>query len=311
MNPYAEKISARAGLATSRGRYRFDAMGEFRNWFPGIRTIIQVHASQLDFTNFFGLGNETGYDQSRDDAGYYKVDQQQVMILAGFDIPIAAGLSITAGGSVKLVDNNPQANTLLSTLPLPFNRNTLTWMNGSLKAVYDTRKGNPTADGFLCSTEIIHSPSLIDLKTDFTRLRFETRVYRDLSRSSLVLLALRFQGEKIWGDHPFFESSFLGGTESLRGFERQRFAGDASCLGSTELRARVAKIPFLVPLWIGVSGFIETGRVFLAGEGSSRWHNVIGGGLWFSFIKPEYIANFSLARSEDKFAFYTTMGFMF
>jgi hypothetical protein len=37
----------------------------------------------------------------------------------------------------------------------------------------------------------------------------------------------------------------------------------------------------------------------------------IGGGMWFSLIKPDYIVSFSLARSEDEFAFYTTLGFMF
>ena len=126
-----------------------------------------------------------------------------------------------------------------------------------------------------------------------------------------MTIAVRAAGEKIWGNHPFFESAFLGGNESLRGFERQRFAGDASLLGGVEVRTRVTQIPFLVPLWVGISGFVETGRVFIDGEESDRWHNAIGGGMWFSIIKPEYLVSFSLARSKDEVAFYTTLGFMF
>jgi hypothetical protein len=83
------------------------------------------------------------------------------------------------------------------------------------------------------------------------------------------------------------------------------------CWAASNLRARVTQIPFLVPLWAGISGFAETGRVFFDGEQSNRWHNAIGGGVWFSIIKPEYLVSFSLARSEDEVAFYTTLGFMF
>jgi outer membrane translocation and assembly module TamA len=160
-------------------------------------------------------------------------------------------------------------------------------------------------------TEFFYLPKMFDNASTFYKFKEEIRTYHTLHDFQSVTFALRVAGEKIWGDHPFFESAFLGGNESLRGFERQRFAGDASVLASTELRARVAQIPFLVPLWAGISAFVETGRVFLNGEHSSRWHNVIGGGIWFSIIKKEYVANFSLARSEDKFAFYATWGFMF
>jgi outer membrane translocation and assembly module TamA len=132
-----------------------------------------------------------------------------------------------------------------------------------------------------------------------------------LEEIPFMTIAFRAAGEKLWGEHPFFESAFLGGNESLRGFERQRFSGDASILGGAEVRTQLARIPFIVPLWSGISAFAETGRVFLTGENSNRWHNVFGGGLWFSVIKPEYIAHFSLAHSEDNIAFYATMGFMF
>ena len=40
MEPYAEQIGVRAGLATATGRYRLDATGEFRDWIRGISTFI-------------------------------------------------------------------------------------------------------------------------------------------------------------------------------------------------------------------------------------------------------------------------------
>jgi outer membrane protein assembly factor BamA len=168
----------------------------------------------------------------------------------------------------------------------------------------------PTS-GWLGDGQLSIVPSLLDNTDTFYKLRTEVRHFYTPSFLPFTTLALRGIGEKIWGSYPFFESVFLGGNESLRGFERQRFAGDAALMGGGELRTKAIDVPFLVPLAAGVSVFAETGRVLYSGETSTRWHHVFGGGLWFWIVRPENLMNFSLARSDDKFAFYATWGFMF
>ncbi|MGD0590681.1 MAG: BamA/TamA family outer membrane protein [Bacteroidota bacterium] len=312
MDPYAQQMSVRAGLATRTNRYRLDAAGEFRDWFRGIRTFLQLHASQLDFSNFFGPGNETHYNQSLDNAGFYKVDQRQFFLHGALDFTLMPYVTTQIGSTLKLIDNNPQHGTLLDSLKLPLYNRSLTFLNLNAHIQTDTRNSRelPTK-GMYLFVETSFVPSLLDNEHSFYMLQSEVRTYYTMKEIPSVTVAFRAVGEKLWGEHPFFESAFLGGNESLPGFERQRFSGDASIFGSVEIRASVTRIPFIVPLWSGISTFAETGRVFLTGEHSNRWHNVIGGGLWFSIIKPEYIANFSLARSEDKIAFYATTGFMF
>ena len=312
MEPYAQQMSVRAGLATSTNRYRLDAAGEFRDWFRSFRTFLQFHASQLDLSNFFGLGNETMFSQSHADAAFYKVDQRQIFFHAALDYPLFSEMSSKIGMTLKLIDNNPQHGTLLDSLKLPLYNKSLAFLNISTQVQRDTRinKKLPT-QGMYNLVEISYFPNYLDNKHSFYKLQGEFRTYFTLEDIPSLTIALRTVGEKIWGEHPFFESAFLGGNESLRGFERQRFSGDASILGGAEVRTQLARIPFIVPLWSGISVFTETGRVFLSGEHSNRWHNVIGGGVWLSIIKPDYIVNFSLAHSEDKIAFYTTMGFMF
>jgi hypothetical protein len=312
MEPYTKQISVRAGVATETGRYRLDATGEFRDWFRGISTFLQFHASQLDLSNFFGLGNETTYSPLLDHSGFYKVDQRQVFFRATIDFAIATNTSAEFGSTIKLIDNNPKPGTLLDALQLSYYNKSLTFLNLSARIQADSRDAEkvPT-HGVYMKAEVSYLPKMFDNANTFYRLRCETRTYFTPVNIQALTIAVRAAGEKIWGNHPFFESAFLGGNESLRGFERQRFAGDASLLGGMELRARVAQIPFLVPLWAGISGFAETGRVFIDGEQSNRWHNAVGGGVWFSIIKPEYLASFSLARSVDEVAFYTTLGFTF
>ncbi|MGD1044119.1 MAG: BamA/TamA family outer membrane protein [Bacteroidota bacterium] len=312
MEPYTEQIGVRAGLATKTGRYRLDATGEFRDWFRGISTFLQFHASQLDLSNFFGLGNETTYSPSLDKSGFYKVDQRQIFFRTTIDLKISTNTSAEIGSIIKLIDNDPKPGTLLDTLQLSYYNKSLTFLNLAARIQADSRDAeNLPTRGLYLNAEISCLPKMFDNASIFYKLRCEARSYFTPVTIQTMTIAIRAVGEKIWGNHPFFESAFLGGNESLRGFERQRFAGDASLLGGVELRARVTQIPFLVPLWVGISGFAETGRVFINGEQSNRWHNAIGGGMWFSIIKPEYLVSFSLASSKDEVAFYTTLGFMF
>ena len=252
------------------------------------------------------------YSQSLDRAGFYKVDQRQIYFHAALDFTINTNTRAEIGSTVKLIDNNPKPGTLLDTLQLSYYNKSLTFLNLSARIQADTRDAEklPTR-GFTLKAEASYLPKMFDNTDTFYKLKCEARTYFTPVDMQVVTIALRAAGEKIWGNHPFFESAFLGGNESLRGFERQRFAGDASLLGGVELRARVTQIPFLVPLWAGISGFAETGRVFIDSEQSNRWHNAIGGGMWFSIIKLEYLVSFNLARSEDEVAFYTTLGFMF
>jgi len=97
---------------------------------------------------------------------------------------------------------------------------------------------------------------------------------------------MRVAGEKNWGTYPFFESAFIGGAATrspldltytsignlLRGFDLNRFAGDASVVSNNELRIALGKYSALLPLRYGILGLADVGRVFLAGESSKTWH---------------------------------------
>ena len=43
-------------------------------------------------------------------------------------------------------------------------------------------------------------------------------------------------GRKVFGEYPWFEAAFVGGSKSLRGYRKNRFAGDGSLYGSVEAR---------------------------------------------------------------------------
>ncbi|MCH9030623.1 MAG: hypothetical protein IH819_13710 [Bacteroidetes bacterium] len=59
-----------------------------------------------------------------------------------------------------------------------------------------------------------------------------------------------------------------------------------------------------LPGEFGIHFFGETGRVFVDGENSSKWHPGYGGGVWLSLISRSFNTSFTLAVSPEDTAFY-------
>jgi hemolysin activation/secretion protein len=123
---------------------------------------------------------------------------------------------------------------------------------------------------------------------------------------------LRAGGRRLFGDRfPFHEAAFLGGPDDLRGLRPQRYAGDTAVYGNAELRMLVAKVNLLVPTGIGVFGLYDRGRVWVDGEESDAWHDGVGGGIFFAFLRPENSLSLAMARSEGTSRIYVRGGFAF
>jgi hemolysin activation/secretion protein len=118
-------------------------------------------------------------------------------------------------------------------------------------------------------------------------------------------------GRKLWGRYPFFEAAFIGGASTVRLGRVNRYAGDASAYGSTELRLSLAKVKLVLPADLGVFGLADAGRVFLAGESSDTWHAAAGGGVWLSYLERAYTLSLAIAKSDERTGIYAQAGFGF
>ena len=149
------------------------------------------------------------------------------------------------------------------------------------------------------------------MRETFGEVRGEAATYLTAPVALRATLALRAGGKKVFGDHPFHESAFLGGTRTIRGLRTQRYAGDASVYGNAELRLALVDRGETFLSRIGIFGLLDGGRVFLRGEESDRWHHAYGGGLWVAIFKPGNVLSLSVARSEGRTRLYARGGFMF
>jgi outer membrane protein assembly factor BamA len=188
---------------------------------------------------------------------------------------------------------------------------------------FDTRNnpGYPTR-GIRVTVGAAVYPEMWNVDSMFGSIKGEASTYLTARFPTHPTLALRGGARKNWGSHPFFESAFLGGTGvvgtgisggNLRGFQKNRFAGDASLFGNSELRLVLTEINLFVAGELGLFGTADTGRVFYDGDPSSagKWHTSIGGGFWLSFLNRRHTVSAAVVKGDDLTGVYLRGGFMF
>lgn len=340
--PYRYNMRFNGGVAAGDDlRYQLYYRGDFRTLFRNASLLLEAGTSGLDMMNFYGLGNENYYRGSGKKEDDFELLNQVTTIRASLRYPMNGQYRWSAGFGAKWVDLDIEPGSFID-----LNRSVIpgidTDFSGSFHIGfhYDSRQigdyvelsprkqagrlsgsegGGTTAatSGMLVDLEASHYPEFFGNDETFTRLRGEVRTYIPFSTPGYSRLVLRIGGEKLWGDYPFWEAAYLGGSTSLRGYDRQRFSGDASLYAGSELRLYLGSFKFLVPVIYGPIAFLETGRVFLDGEDSSAWHTAAGGGLWFGFIESRYSASIVYARGfddgrlMDDYGIYFRTGFSF
>ena len=150
------------------------------------------------------------------------------------------------------------------------------------------------------------------LSGNLLQARVDMRIFMSLADHSRLVLATRLGWSKNYGDYEFPQAMYLGGTENLRGYRKQRFAGRSMLFNNTELRVRLFDFnTYLFPGSFGVLAFNDVGRVWADGEDSIDWHVGYGGGIWIAPIRRFVIAAVVAHSKEEKLLPRLTFGFQF
>ena len=287
---------------------------------------------------FNGLGNETEIPHP---ASFYEVEQNHFACAPSLEFVAGGHQGSESHGGMKLprseltVGFGPvvkYSNTPLSSNEGKFiaSREDPWYGTGSFgqvgaqgKVLYDGRdhSGYPTRGILLRVAGTVYLGAW-DVESAFGSMDGEARAFLTAPVPTNPTLALRAGGKKVWGTYPFHESAFLGGpgliggdasNGSLRGFRKNRFAGDTALYGNSELRLVLAKIKFLVPGEMGLFGVADTGRVMFSEdpEDADRWHTGVGGGLWLSFLQRLQTMSVAAIRGDDLTGVYVRAGLTF
>ncbi|HET7584898.1 MAG TPA: hypothetical protein VFK13_08325 [Gemmatimonadaceae bacterium] len=306
--PWKTRFLVQGGYATGTGALRGDA--EYLFPLAGRKVYGRLYgfASRGDVTRFYGFGNRT---RNVGDDLFYRTQQQEYRLETMVRLLPTRTLSIDVGPTLRTYRPYETAGTLLDSLA-PYGSGTFDETGMVARLEWDrtpptalpTRGGSVTLEGRVF-------PSLLDVRSAFGGALLSGVLYRALPLPTEPVLALRAGGEKVWGDAPFRESAFLGGSHSVRGYHTQRFAGDASVFLDTELRVPVARAKIVIPMDVGVLGLYDMGRVFVDGVSPGPWHSSAGGGLWFALPNHSRVATLSLARSVEQTSIYARLKFAF
>ena len=311
-DPYNYQMTLQASVATRLGKFRAEWQISSTTLIDHAVSSLTVSASQIDRLNFFGSGNETPVDETLLSDGFYKAQQQHYTIGAAIDLPLFPNAHGRVSVALQHQRNDLIDNTFVSRLRPYGSDPSMTLLHVESGFRFDSRDNLVAPSrGFFGLLEGVYSPVALGNKQAYGKLHADARTYLGFGDPAWTTLALRIAGEKVLGVYPFFESAFLGGLGTIRGFEKERFAGDASILGNAELRVRLGQFSILVPGHYGILLLGEAGRVMLEGESSRLWHSALGGGLWLSALNDTFGVSVSVDRSIEKTGVYVTSGFMF
>jgi hypothetical protein len=305
--PYASRMSFRGGYAMGATTYRAEFDGEFRKTNSRARTNLLLRASGIEIVRFHGFGNETPLEGT--DA-FYRVAQEQYLVAPSLSLPLGPGALLTFGPTIKYAATDLDPARAIAIFQ-PYGVDGFGQVGGRADLSFDTRDSAATR-GVRALVGGAAYPAVWDVAEPFGDVHAEISTFLTARSAPLrPTLALRGGGRKVFGDYPFFEAAFIGGTSTVRGLREQRYAGDAAVYGNAELRLAITRVLLFVPTDVGVFGLLDAGRVFLEGESSSEVHTGFGGGLSLAFLTPANTVSLALVRGEDRTGFYLRAGFGF
>lgn len=308
--PFLYYLQLTGSYSTTSSDYDFIFYGQFTKFLNDNALKINARASQLEFNRFYGLGNETQRVQQLREDGFYTVSRELVYLRPTVEFELSKEFNFNLIGGYEYSDVKDSPNTIIDSLK-PYGIGNLTLLSGGMQFEYNSRNSIvfPTK-GFYLSGIGTYYPKVFNNDYDFGVLRGDARGYITLKEVLDITFALRGVAERVVGTHPFYKSATLGGPIDLRGFSKERFAGDSKLLGTIEARIPLGYINLFIPGKLGLMGYVDAGRVYVSGDESKRWHSSYGGGLWLNLLDA-VVLNLTAGFSKEATKFYFTQGFVF
>jgi len=322
-DPFKWKNKAVASYAINTSSYNFTYEGTLTDAIKKWDFVISSDFRIPDFTiNFFGMGNESQFDQNIDESvdvdraiDFYRLRFQAVKLDLGLEREIGAFGTVGFHAnyiSWKLEESNEGPTFVENFVGSSFIEQTLHYAGGTAELDVDTRKNKSVPEyGIHFNTSINTYVGLESNSDDFHQFETSFAFFHSFRLPARLTFALRTGYGANLGDYPFFVAQTLGGKFQLRGFRRTRFYGDQRFYNNFEMRLKLFRFrTYLFPATLGILGFHDIGRVWLDGEDSDKWHRGVGGGIWFT---PFNLAALSaeVGRSEEETLFYVRLGFLF
>jgi hypothetical protein len=318
--PWASEQRFSLAYSTGFAKVRAAYSGQFRLNDASLLGRVDLLASGVENLNYYGLGNETASLPK----ALRLTDEYTYSVFPSLRFQPSRTFEVHAGAQAKVLDPSAGSTSFVEQQkPYGSGRFGEAGVRGGFeldsrglsrsaaeqRVTWKTGVEKPKVSGVRVAVQGFYVPGVWDVKTGFGGVDGHLAGYLG---NRTVSLAARAGGGKRWGEYPWFESAAIGGTSTVRGYYANRFRGDASLYAGAELRLWLGHqlVPALPVRW-GVFAFGDTGRVWLAGESSRRWHSGAGGGLMAHVIALPLTVTTALAAGAEGTRFYFQSGYAF
>lgn len=320
--PFAMRQQVSGVRAFNTGALRFRYEGDWVKLIGNHDLIARADIrAPVNVTNFFGVGNETVFDETKPGSEKFyraRYDFIDASVLVRRQLQSWMRINYGLGFQHFKVEKEQNAGKFVSLAP----QNGLdpltlydgsSYIGGHLKLDINSKNNQaiPTR-GFTMDLNVRPMKGLTGEKNNLLRTDVDMRVFASFFSFPGIVLASRFGWGKNYGDFEFPQAYYLSGTDNLRGYRRDRFAGRSRAFNNTELRIKLADFStYLFPGSFGLLVFNDVGRVWADGENSKDWHVGNGAGIWVAPIRRFVIAGHVTRSKEEKFLPYVSFGFQF
>jgi len=291
--PYGntQKVSLVHSVITKTMLARYDA--EWKSVFRRTDFIINAGADiPSNRYLFFGYGNESIFNTSKDFRSYNRVAYSLYKVDLFFSLNLNKASSVSFGPSIQYTNlkNSDNRNRFagefsntLSSKPDEFTKGKA-HVGLFIDATIDDRDHLVVAQkGVKFNLRLQGYEGVKKYSDDFFQAIPEFSFYIPFDKHKTFVLANRTGGQITLGQQTFNQSAFLGGHDNLFGYVKFRFAGDNSFYNNLEGRISIPNfLKYFIPGKMGLMGFYDTGRVWYRNENSSKWHQGAGGGIYLA-----------------------------
>jgi hemolysin activation/secretion protein len=318
--PYGMRqfFQGKAALKTGSLHFKYDA--DYIKALGNADILVRSEfRAPVNVTNYFGMGNNTENYSHTLTEEFYRVRYNIINATGYLSYQLQSWMRVNLGPTFQYfrLDSNQNRNRFISTPTNVLNHivtySPFHYMGADARVAIDSRN-NPVIPtrGLTLDAGLKQLFGLDGGHKALTQANIDMRIFMSLFTYQRLVLATRFGWAKNYGSFQFEQAQYLGGTDNLRGFRKQRFAGRSMVYNNTELRIRVANFnTYLFGGVVGIQVFNDVGRVFADGEDSKRWHNGFGGGIWLSPIKRFVVTASFTHSNEETLLPRLTFGFQF
>lgn len=250
--------------------------------------------------NYYGVGNDTKRDPSNEEFNWLRTENLYGSV--GLNTTLqqhhTIGLDLFYDGiRVREDEDRLSAEKIGEVAPEQYKRQD--FLGSRLSYTYSKldRRIIPTK-GWEFITTAAYTENLQQSGHSFARFTGDLDVYIPLIQNFSAALSTGLA--TVTGRPDFFQLNTVGGTHTLRGFERFRFYGKTSFYNQNELRW----LPSVETKWysgeLGVFTFYDQGRVWHPGDESTKMHFGYGGGIIVSPLNKITIKLAYGISNEDK-----------